>query len=82
MLKQTLTLATLTFSLSVNATLITIEHNITNLPYSGYVPIDLDADGNTDINLASNRYANVFNLDTRFSRSYSLIGDEINADTE
>jgi len=82
MLKRTLVLVTFLLSLSANAALITIEHNITDLPYSGYVPIDLDADGSYDINLASNHYVNVFGLDTRFSRTYSLIGDEINADID
>lgn len=66
---------------AANASLITIEHNITNLPSSGYFSIDLDGDGLNDINLASNFYVSVFNYNTNFTSSYSLIGDVIDANT-
>ena len=66
---------------TANASLITVEHNITNLPSSGYFSIDLDDDGINDINLASNFYVSVFNYSTNFVRSYSLIGDVIDANT-
>ncbi|CAA0087820.1 Uncharacterised protein [Halioglobus japonicus] len=80
MIKKTLALAGLSaMTLSANASLITVEHNITDLPYSGYVQIDIDGDGLKEINLASNRYVSVFNYDTYFTRSYSLIGDVIDA---
>jgi hypothetical protein len=69
------------FVSTANAAIVTIEHNITNLPSSGYVPIDLDDDGFADINLASNFYISTWNTwsATEFTRSYALIGDVIDA---
>ncbi len=80
MLKKILALAGLSIlTLSANAALITIDHNITNLPSSGYLQTDLDGDGLVDINLASNFYVSVWSWDTRFTTPYSLIGDVIDA---
>lgn len=64
---------------TANASLITIDHNITYLPSSGYFEIDLDDDGLVDINLASNFYVSVWSQNTEFTTPYSLIGDVIDA---
>lgn len=75
----TIVLSAYLFVSTANAAILTIEHNITDLPSSGYVSIDLDDDGIADVNLASNFYISTYNVwgGTEFTRSYSLIGDVI-----
>ena len=58
------------------AAIVTVQHNIINLPSSGYFEIDLDKDGTVDINLASNFYVSSWS-GTQFVRSYSLLNDVI-----
>ena len=65
---------------ATNAATITVDHNVTNLPPSGYLQADLDGDGIADINLASNFYVSVWDQDTQFSTPYALIGDAIGPD--
>jgi hypothetical protein len=79
MKKTTLVLSAYLFVSTASAAIVTIEHHITNLPSSGYVPVDLDADGFADINLASNFYISIWDTwgATQFTRSYSRIGDVI-----
>ncbi len=60
-----------------NAAIITVDHNITILPPSGYLTTDLDGDGLSDINLASNFYVSVWSGGTQFTTPYSMIGDVI-----
>ncbi len=80
MLKRVVILAVLFLSFSsANATIITVDHNITTLPPSGYLQTDLDADGLVDINLASNFYVSVWSQDTEFTTPYLLIDDVIDA---
>ncbi len=81
MIKTTIVLSACLFVSTANAAIVTIEHNITNLPSSGYVPIDLDNDGLADVNLASNFYISTWDTwgATQFTWSYSLIGDVIDA---
>ena len=62
---------------AANATIITVDHNVTTLPPGGYLETDLDADGIVDINLASNFYVSVWGGNTQFTTPYSLIGEVI-----
>lgn len=62
---------------ATNAAIVTVDHNDTPLPPSGYLQTDLDGDGILDINLASNFYVSVWNQGTQFNTPYSLIGDVI-----
>jgi hypothetical protein len=79
MKKTTIVLSACLFVSTANAAIVTIQHDITNLPPSGYVPIDLDDDAIADVNLASNFYINVFDSAAEFTWSYSLRGDVIDA---
>jgi hypothetical protein len=81
MKKTTVILSACLFVSTANAAIITIQHNVTNLPSSGYVSIDLDDDGVADVNLASNFYINTWAWGgTEFTWSYSLLGDVVDAD--
>ena len=81
MIRKILALAGLSvLTLSANAALVTVDHNVTSLPPSYYLPTDLDNDGIVDINLASNFYVSIWGGDTRFSSRYSLVGEVIDAD--
>lgn len=62
---------------TANASIVTVDHNVTNLPSGGYLETDLDKDGLLDINLASNFYVSVWGQSTEFTTPYSLIGEEI-----
>jgi hypothetical protein len=77
----TIVLSAYLFLTTANADIVTIQHDITNLPSSGYVPIDLDDDGLADANLASNFYISTYGTwgGTQFTWSYSLIGNSIDA---
>lgn len=59
------------------AAIVHVQHDIVNLPSSGYLEIDLDKDGSNDINLASNFYISSWQ-GTQFVRSYSLLNAVIN----
>ena len=79
MKKTTLVLSACLLASATNAAIYTVPLNITDLPSSGYVPVDLDADGISDVNLASNFYINVFDSAAQFTWSYSLVGNVIDA---
>jgi len=64
---------------TANATIITVDHDTTYLPPSGYYVIDLDDDGFGDINLASNFYVSIWGGDTQFTTPYFLTGEVIDA---
>ena len=72
----TIVLAAYLLAAKANAAIVTIERHITDLPSSGYVPIDLDGDGIADLNFASNFYISTYGTwsGTEFTWSYSLIG--------
>ncbi|OWQ48915.1 hypothetical protein CDL60_03255 [Roseateles noduli] len=57
--------------------IVTVDHDVTLLPASGYLEIDLDGDGVKDINLASNYYVSVWTGGTQFTNHYSHVGDEV-----
>ena len=79
MKKPTIVLSACLLASAANAAIVTVPLNITYLPSSGFVPIDLDHDGIADVNLASNFYINVFDSAAEFTWSYSLIGNVIDA---
>ena len=81
MKKTTTLLSACLFVSAANAAIVTVQLNITNLPPSGYVPIDLDDDGVADANFASNFYISTFDTwgGSEFTWSYSLIGNVIDA---
>lgn len=62
---------------TTNAAIVTVNHNVTLLPPTGYLEADLDGDGVADINLASNFYVSVWTQNTQFTTPYSLIGDVV-----
>lgn len=72
--------ACLLFGAAAHAAIVTIDHNVTDLPASGYLEADLDGDGIADFNLASNFYVSVWSQNTQFTTPYALIGDVIGPD--
>ena len=79
MKRPTIVLSACLLASAANAAIVTVQLNITDLPSSGFVPVDLDHDGVADVNLASNFYINVFDSATQFTWSYALIGDVVDA---
>jgi hypothetical protein len=79
MKRPTIVLSACLLASAANAAIVTVQLNITDLPSSGFVPVDLDHDGVADVNLASNFYINVFDSATEFTWSYALIGDVVDA---
>lgn len=67
---------------AAHAVVVTVNHNVTLLPPSGYLEVDLDLDGQVDINIASNFYVSVWSGNTQFTTPYALVGEVLGPDNE